>query len=81
MLFLILGYLKIYVYMYRYWVGMYVYVLVFYFFDYIMNFLKIVKLICICKKMNVKNWIENDKLDENWFINLYLLYEWKINYL
>lgn len=73
--------MKIYVYMYRYWVGMYVYVLVFYFFDYIMNFLKIVKLICICKKMNFKNWIENDKLDENWFINLYLFYEWKINYL
>lgn len=67
--------------MYRYWVGMYVYVLVFYFFDYIMNFLKIVKLVCICKKMNVKNWTENEKLDENWFINLYLLYEWKINYL
>lgn len=66
--------------MYRHWVGMHVHVLVFYYPDYTMNSLKTVKLIRICKRMNAKNWTENDKSDENWFTNSYLLYEWKTNY-
>lgn len=31
--------------------------------------------------MNAKNWTENEKSDENWFTNSYMLYEWKTNYL